>query len=421
MLLSHTSAAELPYLPVDGSNLLDGSVIWKVYDMSVSDGSANITVNGVSPDDEGKIKLNAENISFNLKDSLGYDIPTSPAISNQNLQDFFTSMQYAIFSVNGNYAYLDPDNPEQVITDITIYGDTMFLESPGSETPMQDWDGNSLSQKTVYDLAVDVYTHSIKEISTDGGETYSTAENGKLNLTIQCPASGWVAGEYGAVSGAYISLTDILDQLSRKSIRTINGMEVYDQNTGDINLTAYDIPLRMVEGDSGNLHPDYTIGEKVYELEYILVPAGTVIAYAGSSAPYGFIACNGAEVSRETYASLFAAIGTLYGEGDGSTTFNLPDLTDRVVQGSATAGTALAAGLPNIKGNLLARPPIANTTSGTGALYYGGNNTEGYSAPRGDSSTTNIIFFDASKSNAIYGRSTTVQPPALTMIYCIKY
>lgn len=120
--------------------------------VSGSDGNstaANITVNGVSPDDEGNIQLNAENISFNLKDSLGYDIPTAPAISNQKLQDFFVTMQYAIFSVNGHCAYVDPDNPKQIITDITIYGNTMFLETPENANPTIDWDGNPLSQKTV--------------------------------------------------------------------------------------------------------------------------------------------------------------------------------------------------------------------------------------------------------------------------------
>ena len=76
-------------------------------------------------------------------------------------------------------------------------------------------------------------------------------------------------------------------------------------------------------------------------------------------------------------------------------------------------GVFMEAGLPNINGQLLTRPPLANTTSGTGALYYGSNNTEGYSAPRGDASTTNQIYFDASKSNSIYGNSTTVQPPAV--------
>jgi hypothetical protein len=57
-----------------------------------------------------------------------------------------------------------------------------------------------------------------------------------------------------------------------------------------------------------------------------LVPAGVVQQYAGSSAPDGFLLCNGAAVSRTTYASLFAVVGTTYGVGNGTTTFNLPNL-----------------------------------------------------------------------------------------------
>lgn len=224
-----------------------------------SGGAANITVNGISPDPEGNIQLNAENISFNLKDSMGDDIPTSPAISNLNLQDFFKTMQYAIFSVNGHCAYVNSDNPEQVITDITIYGNTMFLEPDGKETPKQDWDGNPLSQKTVYELAQDVYTHSIKEISTDGGETYSAAENGKF--VINCTPTGWVSYAMGETETGTAPLAHILDFLSRYSIYTINGMSVYDQDIGDINLTANDIPMRMVDDGTGNLYPDWTIGE----------------------------------------------------------------------------------------------------------------------------------------------------------------
>ena len=176
-----TSAAELPYLPVDGSYLLDGSVIWNVYDMS--DGAADITVNGVSPDDEGNIQLNAENISFNLKDSLGYDIPCSNSIGRQNLQDFFVSMQYAIFSVNGYSAYFDSDN-NRLIGDITIAGDAIFLEPDGSETPMQDWDGNPLSQKTVYELAQDVYSYCPKGIVINDGEMASIDGEGVMYLYI---------------------------------------------------------------------------------------------------------------------------------------------------------------------------------------------------------------------------------------------
>lgn len=54
-------------------------------------------------------------------------------------------------------------------------------------------------------------------------------------------------------------------------------------------------------------------------------PVGTIIAYAANTAPTGFLLCDGSAVSRTTYAALFAVIGTTWGSGDGSTTFNLPD------------------------------------------------------------------------------------------------
>lgn len=69
------------------------------------------------------------------------------------------------------------------------------------------------------------------------------------------------------------------------------------------------------------------------------LPPGTLIPYAGSSVPAGFLDCNGAAVSRSTYANLFGAIGTLWGAGNGSTTFNVPDLRGRVPLGTGTAGS----------------------------------------------------------------------------------
>ena len=62
-------------------------------------------------------------------------------------------------------------------------------------------------------------------------------------------------------------------------------------------------------------------------------PAGIVMPFAGSTAPQGYLFCDGSAVSRTTYATLFAAIGITYGSGDGSTTFNVPDLSGRVVIG----------------------------------------------------------------------------------------
>lgn len=62
-------------------------------------------------------------------------------------------------------------------------------------------------------------------------------------------------------------------------------------------------------------------------------PAGIVMPFAGSTAPQGYLLCDGSAVSRTDYAALFAVIGTTYGAGDGSTTFNVPDISGRVVIG----------------------------------------------------------------------------------------
>ena len=63
--------------------------------------------------------------------------------------------------------------------------------------------------------------------------------------------------------------------------------------------------------------------------------AGIVMPFAGTTAPQGWMLCDGAAVSRTTYAALFAVIGTTYGAGDGENTFNIPNLAGRVVIGSS--------------------------------------------------------------------------------------
>jgi len=83
-----------------------------------------------------------------------------------------------------------------------------------------------------------------------------------------------------------------------------------------------------------------------------IMPAGSVIPYAGASAPTGFLLCDGSAVSRTTYAALFAVVGTTYGAGDGSSTFTLPDLRGRVVAGQDDMGGASANRLTDQTGGL---------------------------------------------------------------------
>ncbi len=72
------------------------------------------------------------------------------------------------------------------------------------------------------------------------------------------------------------------------------------------------------------------------------IPVGVMHQYAGATAPTGYLLCDGTAVSRATYAPLFAVVSTTYGIGDGSTTFNVPDLRGRVPMGAGT-GTGLNA------------------------------------------------------------------------------
>lgn len=149
------------------------------------------------------------------------------------------------------------------------------------------------------------------------------------------------------------------------------------------------------------------------------VPVGTILAVAGDKIPEGFLPCNGASISRSTYQRLFEVIDTKYGIGNGSTTFNLPNLTNRFIQGSNFAGTVKSAGLPNIIGSF---GYFLTNSSGTqivsGAII--GSSSSAISAS-GNGSGFKITSFDASKSNATYGNSNTVQPPALTARFIIKY
>jgi len=81
-------------------------------------------------------------------------------------------------------------------------------------------------------------------------------------------------------------------------------------------------------------------------------PAGSITMYGGSSAPDGWLYCNGQAVSRTIQSTLFAAIGTNFGDGDGSTTFNLPDLRDRFPLGDNSNGGADAGRVDNFNTGL---------------------------------------------------------------------
>ncbi len=91
-----------------------------------------------------------------------------------------------------------------------------------------------------------------------------------------------------------------------------------------------DLPSTNTPLDSTNMNQMQNL---IHNEITSLNPVGIISTYAGSTAPTGWLICDGSAVSRTTYADLFSAIGTTYGTGDGSTTFNLPNLKGKVPVG----------------------------------------------------------------------------------------
>lgn len=147
------------------------------------------------------------------------------------------------------------------------------------------------------------------------------------------------------------------------------------------------------------------------------VPVGTMIDYAGTSAPTDYLQCDGSAISRTTYATLFAAIGTTWGVGDGSTTFNIPDFRRRTAVGSGGTGTGT---LGNSVGNTggsethtltRAEMPSGVPTNASGSGNQGAFGGGSFNAPANNS---------AGYSQGTNSAHNNLQPSAV-VFKCIKY
>lgn len=156
------------------------------------------------------------------------------------------------------------------------------------------------------------------------------------------------------------------------------------------------------------------------KLQDTLAPCGMIAFFHTTDVPDGWLLCNGALVSRTEYARLFAKIGTKYGAGDGSTTFALPNLDGRVLQGTTNTGLVgnyLEASLPNITG-----------FTGGVVGYWGSSATGSFSSEQnaqadlivGSTVAYTEITVDASKSSSIYSGSS-LQQKALNCLPCIRF
>jgi microcystin-dependent protein len=171
------------------------------------------------------------------------------------------------------------------------------------------------------------------------------------------------------------------------------------------------------------------------------IPTATIVPWSDSSIPSGFLECNGAAVSRSTYSALFAIVGTTYGTGDGSSTFNVPDLQDKLPVSKSnnkalgsTGGAETVQSTGNVGGSTgthaITTPELAghtHTGAGGSPKTLGGG-PSGYGNPQSVSnagggatgSTGSGTAHSHNMSATFTGGSDSVLQPFLALIYIIK-
>ena len=188
-----------------------------------------------------------------------------------------------------------------------------------------------------------------------------------------------------------------VDIQQKKLTVNVNGVKVGEYN-GDVDQVI-----------------DITVSEGAQPGDYKMI--------AGSTIPDGWLLCNGAAVSRTTYAKLFAAIGTRYGSGNGSTTFNLPNFNGRHVLGTTNTGNLgsyVSAGLPDIRGYATSGIIWKDAWRSYGALWTedSGNSDKKSVAPGPDPIVN--VRMRAGAYDSTYGGSSSVSVPAAYALMIIK-
>ena len=209
--------------------------------------------------------------------------------------------------------------------------------------------------------------------------------NVSLGFNTQNSASNAAIVFYGAGTGA--------------GVGNLSGLRVVDKNQSNLVPFAANVILQSTKGASSTT----AAGNEVAPL----LPVGSIIVWPETTAPAGWEIADGTAKSRTTFAGLFALIGTDYGTGDGSTTFNLPDFKDRLPLGKGTNNGTIA----TAQGSMAASSKIT-TDSGTAQLSA---STTTVAASAKDSSTVSVV-----SGVTAGGHTHTATIPTLCINYIIK-
>lgn len=239
--------------------------------------------------------------------------------------------------------------------------------------------GTSISSSEVNSNFSDIASALTQSVSKDGQTTLT----GPIKFAPGSVSAPGITFSDGTTSGLYHAGSGVVKVAGAGS-----------------NVAIFD-PTAAGSGQSGAL---ITYGNGA-----VLSPVGQVAMYAGSTAPAGWALCYGQAISRSSYPELYNTIGTTYGSGDGSTTYNLPDLRGRVIAGKDDMGGSAASRMTaagGIDGTVLGAAGGSQTHTLTAAELAAHTHT-GTTASGGVDHTHNFTQYDSQWSNSGSGGFAT--------------
>jgi microcystin-dependent protein len=234
-----------------------------------------------------------------------------------------------------------PVNADMTVLDVALGGSTLLNATSPTGTvtltytqyrPLSIIVSGSMSADVFYTIPAGVGGQwTVTNGTTGAFSVYMVSAAGGASVKIQQGYTTIVSCD-GSSTGMRLSTSSVLAAGSDTQVQYNSGGNL----AGSSNLTFSGSALAV----TGNISATGTISSG----GGLVMPTGAMLEYGGSSAPTGWLLCNGAAVSRTTYAALFAVLGTVYGAGDGSTTFNVPNKVDRVGVGAGSSYARGAAG-----------------------------------------------------------------------------
>jgi len=289
--------------------------------------------------------------------------------------------------------------------------------------------GSSDPTTTVaYKIWADTSTNllKIRNSSNNGWLTLGDLTDAN-NLGLATKASPTLTGDVTLSTGSLI-MSGAGKKL-KLPVATTTQRDALTAATGDV---LFNSSTTSFQGYNGSAWGELAAG----------VPVGTILTFAANNPPSGFLECNGAAISRSTYASLFGIVSTTYGVGDGSSTFALPDLRGQFVRGwdnsagvdsgrsfassqtdqnknhtHTTDSQSLTGSVSHLSATLAQNPGSAS------GVFSKGSSASAVGAPSGGSGSAAALGFDGTHSHTISssGGGTEARPKNIALMYVIKF